>query len=85
MSRQVSFQRLGAYLLRKSWYFFFFDLPELPESVVHADHRRFFQHVLRDASPAYTPEEIERYVEAWSEPGAATAVINYYRTAVFGC
>ena len=22
--------------LRKSWYFFFFDLPELPESVVHA-------------------------------------------------
>ena len=23
--------------LRKSWYFFFFDLPELPESVVHAD------------------------------------------------
>src|SRR5215469_12692311 len=24
--------------LRKSWYFFFFDLPELPESVVRADH-----------------------------------------------
>ena len=23
--------------LRKSWYFFFFDLPDLPEAVVHAD------------------------------------------------
>ena len=32
--------------------------------------------------PPYTPEEIERYVEAWSQPGAATAMINYYRGAV---
>ncbi len=68
--------------LRKSWYFFFFDLPELPETVVHADHWRFFRHFLRDADPAYTPEEIDRYVEAWSQPGAATGMINYYRSSV---
>jgi pimeloyl-ACP methyl ester carboxylesterase len=68
--------------LRKSWYFFFFDLPELPESVVHADHWRFFRHFLRDAQPAYTPEEMDRYIEAWSQPGAATAMINYYRSSV---
>ena len=59
--------------LRKSWYFFFFDLPDLPEAVVHADHWHFFRHFLRDARPAYTPEELDRYVEAWSQPGAATA------------
>ena len=57
--------------LRKSWYFFFFDLPDLPEAVVHADRWHFFRHFLRDARPAYTPEEIDRYVEAWSQPGAA--------------
>ena len=68
--------------LRKSWYFFFFDLPDLPESVVRADHWRFFQHFLRDARPTYTPEEIARYVEAWSQPGAATGMINYYRSSV---
>src|SRR6185369_10132643 len=68
--------------LRKSWYFFFFDLPELPESVVRADNWRFFRHFLRDAHPAYTPEEIERYIEAWSQPGAATGMINYYRSSV---
>ncbi|MDR2985262.1 MAG: alpha/beta hydrolase, partial [Nocardiopsaceae bacterium] len=68
--------------LRKSWYFFFFDLPELPESVVHADHWRFFRHFLRDAHPAYTPGEMDRYVDAWSQPGAATAMINYYRSSV---
>src|SRR3984957_20666589 len=68
--------------LRKSWYFFFFDLPDLPESVVHADHWHFFRHFLRDARPAYTPAEIERYVEAWSQPGAASGMINYYRSSV---
>ena len=68
--------------LRKSWYFFFFDLPDLPESVVHANHWHFFRHFLHDARPAYTPEEIERYVEAWSQPGAATGMINYYRSSV---
>ncbi len=68
--------------LRKSWYFFFFDLPEVPEAVVHADRWHFFRHFLRDAHPAYKPEEIDRYVEAWSQPGAATAMINYYRSSV---
>ena len=68
--------------LRKSWYFFFFDLPELPETVVHANHWHFFRHFLHDARPAFTPEETDRYVEAWSQPGAATGMINYYRSSV---
>jgi epoxide hydrolase 4 len=69
--------------LRKSWYFFFFDLPELPESIVHADNWRFFRHFLRDARPgAFTAKDMERYVEAWSQPGAAAGMINYYRSSV---
>ena len=67
--------------LRKSWYFFF-NLPDLPESVVRADHWHFFRHFLHDARPAYTPEEIDHYIEAWSQPGAATGMINYYRSSV---
>src|SRR3954447_23547196 len=68
--------------LRRSWYFFFFALPDLPEAVVHANDWHFFRHFLHDAHPAYTPEEIKRYVEAWSQPGAATGMINYYRFSV---
>ncbi|WP_432850534.1 alpha/beta fold hydrolase [Amycolatopsis sp. CA-161197] len=68
--------------LRKSWYFFLFDLPDLPESIVHANNWHFFRHFLQDADPAYTPEEIDRYIEAWSQPGAATGMINYYRSSV---
>jgi pimeloyl-ACP methyl ester carboxylesterase len=41
--------------------------------------RHFFRHFLHDAHPAYTTEEIDRYVEAWSQPGAAIGMINYYR------
>jgi epoxide hydrolase 4 len=68
--------------LRKSWYFFFFATPELPEAVVHANRWHFFRHFLRDAEPAFKPEEIDRYIEAWSQPGAATGMINYYRASV---
>ena len=68
--------------LRRSWYFFFFALPELPESVVHANNWHFFRHFLHDAHPAYTTDEMDRYVEAWSQPGAASGMINYYRASV---
>jgi len=68
--------------LRRSWYFFFFDLPDLPETVVHAGHWHFFRHFLRDARPPFTPEQTELYVQAWSQPGASTGMINYYRSSV---
>ncbi len=69
--------------LRRSWYFFFFDLPELPESVVRSDNWHFFRHFLRDARPgAFTEQDMELYVEAWSQPGAASGMINYYRSSV---
>src|SRR6476620_8636307 len=68
--------------LRKSWYFFFFAVPGLPEDVVHARDWHFFRHFLSEANTHSTPEEIERYVEAWSQPGAAAGMINYYRASV---
>jgi pimeloyl-ACP methyl ester carboxylesterase len=70
--------------LAKSWYILFFQLPWLPELSARArgwwGWRRLFE---REARPgAYTPEDIERYVEAWSQPGAPTAMLNYYRAAL---
>jgi epoxide hydrolase 4 len=68
--------------LQRSWYFFYFQPPDLPERHVRAKNWQFFKHFLRDARPPYTAQEMDRYVEAWSQPGAATAMINYYRAAV---
>ena len=68
--------------LRKSWYFFFFATPGLPEEVVQLRDWHFFRHFLEDANPPYTDEEFERYEEAWSQPEAAAGMINYYRASV---
>jgi pimeloyl-ACP methyl ester carboxylesterase len=70
--------------LAKSWYMFFFQLPWLPERLVRAARWRAFRYGFEhDARPgAFTAQDIGRYVEAWSQTGATTAMINYYR-AVF--
>jgi pimeloyl-ACP methyl ester carboxylesterase len=67
--------------MARSWYIFFFQLPWLPEQLLRAGRWRALRSMFeRDARPgAFTPADIERYVEAWSRPGAMTAMINYYR------
>ncbi len=70
--------------LLKSWYMFFFQLPWLPERCVRTGRWWFFRFGFEhDARPgAFTADAIDRYIEAWSQPGAVTAMINYYR-AIF--
>jgi pimeloyl-ACP methyl ester carboxylesterase len=69
--------------LRRSWYFFYFQLPGVPERHAQADDWQFLQDFMEDAQPPYAPEEMKRrYIDAWAQPEAATAMINYYRFAV---
>jgi pimeloyl-ACP methyl ester carboxylesterase len=70
--------------LAKSWYMLFYALPWIPERLVSLRGWRALRTVLeRDARPgAFGPSEITHYVSAWSRPGAATAMINYYRAAM---
>jgi epoxide hydrolase 4 len=69
--------------LRKSWYMFFFQLPVIPERLLAARDFAAARRALRIESPhAFTDAEVERYVEAWSQPGALTAMVNYYRAAL---
>ncbi|WP_437603976.1 alpha/beta fold hydrolase [Sorangium sp. So ce590] len=68
--------------LRKSWYMLFFQLPKVPELLARRDDYAFFRASLKDDPQrlgAMSDEELARYVEAWSQPGALTATINYYR------
>lgn len=73
--------------LRRSWYMFFFQLPWLPEALFRAgDFATLRRTLRRDPARrgAFSGEDIERYVEALRQPGALTAMIDYYR-ALFRC
>lgn len=69
--------------LMRSWYMFFFQLPWVPERLVRTGDWRALRAPLADARPgAFTPADLDRYREAWSQPGAVTAMLNYYRAAM---
>jgi epoxide hydrolase 4 len=69
--------------LAKSWYMFFFQLPVLPERLAAVRSWAAFRRGLDTAKPgAFTEEDLARYREAWSQPHAATTMINYYRAAL---
>jgi pimeloyl-ACP methyl ester carboxylesterase len=67
--------------LLRSWYMFFFQLPWLPEALFSAFNFRIgARALLRSSRPGtFTAEDITRYRAAWSQPGALTAMINWYR------
>ena len=69
--------------LRRSWYVFFFQLPWLPERSMSANDWRGAVRALQGSGKihTFTNEDIEKYKEAWSQPGAMTAMINWYRAA----
>jgi epoxide hydrolase 4 len=71
--------------LSKSWYMFFFQLPWLPERFIRgSDLRASTARMFRGTSvqrSAFTDYDIDKFAEAIGQPGALTAMINYYRAA----
>jgi pimeloyl-ACP methyl ester carboxylesterase len=70
--------------IRRSWYIFFFQLPWLPERFMSANGWRGAVSALRGSGKihTFTNEDIARYKEAWSQPGAMTSMINWYRAVI---
>ncbi len=67
--------------LLRSWYMFMIQLPGLPEwGARRGDWRNLFQG-LRDSSlpGTFTDADFAEYRQAWSQPGAMTAMLNWYR------
>jgi pimeloyl-ACP methyl ester carboxylesterase len=67
--------------LLRSRYMLFFQLPWLPEAVFSAfDFRIGSRALLRSSRPAtFSADDLAHYHTAWSQPGALTAMINWYR------
>ncbi len=70
--------------LLKSWYVFFFQIPWLPEASFRSRHWRLLSRALVTTSRpgTFSEEALEPYRQAWSERGAITAMIHWYRAAL---
>jgi len=67
--------------LRRSWYVFAIQIPWLPEYFLRQNDWRNMMRALRGSGKihTFTNEDIAEYKGAWSQPGAITAMLNWYR------
>ena len=73
--------------IRRSWYFFFFQLPKIPERWLTKDRGRNIGRMFRVGSPAQhdAPTSIvDEARRALTEPGAIGPPVEYYRASVRG-
>jgi pimeloyl-ACP methyl ester carboxylesterase len=67
---------------RRSWYVLFFQLPWLPEALLRAGHARAVGEAFRGMAvdkSRFSDDVLEVYRRAALEPGALTAMLNWYR------
>jgi pimeloyl-ACP methyl ester carboxylesterase len=63
----------------RSWYVAFFQLPWLPEAQLSANNGEALVRILKGQSPNFSADLLETYRRNIVQPGAATAMVNYYR------
>lgn len=70
--------------MEKSWYVFYFQLPGAVEAFASANDYQWPVTLLEKTSRpgAFTPEELEKYREAFKQPGAFSSMVNWYRAAL---
>ena len=66
---------------RKSWYVQALRIPRLPEFMIRLGGYSGLTKALTSAArkDAFTPDILAQYKTAWQQPGALTAMINWYR------
>lgn len=68
--------------IARSWYIFFFQLPWLPEWVLGRQHARPIAEAIRQTAvdkSRFPDAVLDEYRRNASQPGALTAMVNYYR------
>jgi pimeloyl-ACP methyl ester carboxylesterase len=62
-----------------SWYVRVFALPVFPELTMRLGRFKALRDALSDAARPPSEAELARYRKAWSQAGALTAMVNWYR------
>ena len=69
---------------KKSWYVFFFQIPFFVEWTLRRDNFRNLTRMLVGSGrkSTFSADDLTQYKKAWSQPGALTGMVNWYR-AIF--
>lgn len=82
----IFFKRLFRFpQLLRSWYLFFFQIPALPEWLLTVDRAKAIADAFRDMAvdkSRFPDEVLDVYRASALQPGAMTAMINYYRALI---
>lgn len=84
---QAMQRSMGWEQLKKSWYILFFQIPRLPEFYMGREGAKTIADLMANTvvDPSnFGPEVGEVYRRNAAQPGALTAMINYYRALVRG-
>ncbi len=71
--------------LLRSWYMGFFQLPWLPEATLGAGGAARLERAMTGSASrpdVLSQEDLAVYREAWSQPGALRAMLNWYRAGL---
>ncbi len=65
----------------KSWYMLYFQLPKLPERMLKAGNYYALARQMQQSSRpgTFSAAELDLYRQAWAQPGALKAMLNWYR------
>ncbi len=69
---------------KKSWYILYYQLPFFPERKLRSGKFKILTAALQKTSikGTFSSDELSAYHEAWQQPGALTAMLNWYRAAL---
>ena len=70
--------------MQRSWYIFYFQIPGAVEKFAAAGNYAWPVQLLATTSRpgAFTPEDLEEYRKAFMQPGAFSAMVNWYRAMI---
>lgn len=70
---------------RRSRYIFYFQLPFLPERKIREGDYRALRSIFKRTSlpGTFSPDDLATYAAAARQPGALTAMLNWYRAALW--
>ena len=69
---------------RKSWYVFFFQIPLYVEWILRLRNYSYLERALTRSGRkhSFTQADVFEYKKAWTQKGALTGMLNWYRAAV---